>query len=95
MYENPSADKFGPPPASEVSRPDGRPRRRLSVALVAAIVYLAAHWLNAVRGGRGWLTALSAIVLLASTLIEYVFTRHRGDESDGGDPYSPPTSLTR
>ena len=95
MYENPSADKFDPPPAPEVTKTDGRRRRRQTVALFAAVVYLAGHWLNAASRGRDWLTAFPAIVLLASTAVEYVLSRHRADESDGGDPYSPPTNLTR
>ena len=94
MYENPSADKFDPPPAPEVPRPDGRRRRRLTLAVFAAVVYLAAHWLKAAPRGRGWLTAFPGIVLLASTVMEYLFNRHRAEEADD-DPYSPPTSITR
>jgi hypothetical protein len=90
MYENPSADKFGPPPDPTVAKPDRKRRGRGWRLAVIGGTYAAAYLLNA--RGRGWMTALSAVALLVSTAMDYLFSKHPDDDAD---PYSPPTNITR
>ncbi|HEU4939211.1 MAG TPA: hypothetical protein VFT39_22335 [Vicinamibacterales bacterium] len=92
VYENPSADKFGPPPLPGDSRSHGRLRRRLGRLAFALAVYFLAHWLH--TGSRGaWLAGFSAVVVFAASVFDYILQLHGDDEEK--DPYSPPTHLTR
>jgi len=90
MYENPSADKFGPPPDPTLGKPDRKRRARGWRLAVIVVIYVLAYLLRG--GGRGWMTGLSAVVLLASFVMDYLFRHHPDDEAD---PYSPPTNITR
>jgi hypothetical protein len=40
VYENPSADKFGPPPFPSASEPDGKLQRRLKRIALGLAVFL-------------------------------------------------------
>jgi hypothetical protein len=90
MYENPSADKFGPPPDPTVAKPDRKRRARVWRFAAVGGIYAGAYLLNA--RGRGWMTGLSAVVLLVSTAMDYLFSKHPDEDAD---PYSPPTNITR
>jgi hypothetical protein len=92
-FDNPSADKFGPPPTPSASsdvRPDGKLRRRLMRIAFGAAVYLVARWLLPGPGGRAWLTG---ILLLALAVFDLAMRHHAKD--DDKEPYSPPTHITR
>jgi len=89
MFENPSADKFGPPPAPSEPRAEGRLRRWLIGMAFGLEVYVA-HWLWTGSRGPTW---LAAIVLFALGVFDFVIRLHNKD--DKTDPYSPPTHITR
>jgi hypothetical protein len=88
VYENPSADKFGPPADPSLSKPDRKRRARIWRLAVIGGIYVMAYLLRG--GGRGWMTGLSAVILLVSFVMDYLF---RQPDDDKG-PYSPPTNLT-
>jgi hypothetical protein len=90
MFENPSADKFGPPPAPSDDRSEGKLRRRLIRVGFGLAVYFVSHRLWTGSGGRAW---WPAILLFALTVFDSVM-RHHGKE-DEEEPYSTPTHITR
>ena len=93
VYENPSADKFGPPPSSPEPPFDGPQWRRLIRIACAIGIYIAGHWLQVSFRSRGWLTAAAIVVFgYALRILEQ---RIRKDEGEDEDPYSPPTHVTR
>jgi len=93
VYENPSADKFKPPPLPSASESDGRLQRRLKRIALGLAVLLAADWLQGALRNRGRSAALVAAVVLAafSAFEQYLVQRRAHDD----DPYSPPTNVTR
>ena len=100
MVDNPSADKFGPPPeqaARERERERLGSRARASgrlgtTALVIAIIALKTFS----HSSRGWVAALCGVLAVAGYGLQYVLSRQRQDEQDGGPhPYTPPTNSTR
>lgn len=95
VYENPSADKFGPPSASSRSRSPSKLVRGLTQIAVLCALYVAGDWLRVTSKDRTWWTVFSGVVLFASFVFDYVIRRHGGGEDEHKDPYSPPTHLTR
>ena len=92
VYENPSADKFAPPPPPGDTQSHRRLHRRLGRLAFGLAVYFLAHWLH--TGSRdAWLVGFSAVLLFAATVFDYILQLH-GDDEDK-DPYSPPTHITR
>jgi hypothetical protein len=89
MYENPSADKFGPPPDSSLSKPVRKYPSRVWRYAVIPLIYAGAGLLAA--GGRGWPRWLSAVVLIASFALDTFFRQHPSEDEG---PYSPPTNVT-
>ena len=95
VYENPSADKFGPPPLPTGSESDGKLQGRLKRIALGLAVFLAADWLQGALRGRGRSAALvAAVVLTAFTAFEQYLVQRRAHDDDK-DPYSPPTRVTR
>ena len=97
VYENPSADKFGPPPPSPHLRSPSKLVRGLTRMAVVCALYVAADWLRSASKDRTWWTVFSGVVVVVSVAFDYVIQRHAGgeDEDEHADPYSPPTHLTR
>ena len=98
MIENPSADKFAPPPEQaerERERLGKRSTTRNALATSAMFVGIAAlRWFSHSR--RGWMAGLAGLIAVLGYGVQYAFSRQRRDERDGGpDPYTPPTSITR
>jgi hypothetical protein len=100
VVDNPSADKFGPPPEQaarerELERLAGRARasgRLGTVALAVAIIALKTFS----HSTRGWVAALAGVLVVVGYGLQYVLSRQRRDAEDGGpDPYSPSTHVTR
>lgn len=94
MYENPSADKFDPPPAPPAPDAGGPRVSRFVVAMLLLASYPLVLWLRSFRG-PGWKTGLAALATFAVAILHYVLNRKRADQADGTDPYTPPTRLTR
>lgn len=94
MYENPSADKFDPPPAPPAPDTDGWTFSRFVTTVAILGTYPLVHWLRSFHG-RGWMTGLAAFAGVAVTVLHYVLQRTRADQRDGTDPYTPPTHVTR
>jgi hypothetical protein len=92
-YENPSADKFGPPSDPTISQPDRKRRRRLARLVFTVVVLAAAYWLKTNVPGHRWFTMFSVIIALGSSVLDYALRRH-DDREGGDDPYSPPISIT-
>jgi hypothetical protein len=85
--ENPSADKFKPPPLPPA--PDrGRRRSAWSVLLLIVTSYPVIHWLLS-RHASGWLAVAGPLAGFALAILHYANQRPRGN------PYSPPTRITR
>jgi drug/metabolite transporter (DMT)-like permease len=96
--ENPSVGKFGPPLENAQ-----RERVRLGgVAKAGSALGPAALMIGifALRSfshsRRGWVAALAGILAAAGYGAQYIFARRMRDGApDGGDPYTPPTNITR
>ena len=93
VYENPSADKFAPPPSPSEPRSHDKLQRGVIRTALGLAVYFAADGLQMASRDAGWWAGFSAVVLLAASVFEYVIQRHADDEDK--DPYSPPTNITR
>jgi hypothetical protein len=95
MYENPSAGKFDPPPPPvDPTAPTPMHKRWWFYVLLIVTSYPASHWLlsGRSRGSMGW---VAPIFGLAAMAVNAFLTRKRHDEITGGDPYTPPSRLTR
>src|SRR3954451_25176001 len=90
IVDNPSADKFGPPPSPSEARPDGKLRRRLIRAAFGVAGYMVSRWLWTWSAGRAW---MPAILMFALIVFDFVMRHHSQD--DDKEPYSPPTHITR
>ena len=99
MTENPSADKFGPPPEQlKRERDDERLKKGANaahtfgnVALVVAVFVLK----TVSHSRRGWVSAAAAVLGLAGYMLEW-YLHNRQRQADGTDnPYTPPSSVTR
>jgi len=96
MYENPSADKFAPPPGQERFEPP-KPRRG---PLWFGFAILAAFWIGRYElehlHTQGWLAAVVGVGIIGLAVADYVMGRRLHDQRTGGDdPYSPPQNITR
>jgi hypothetical protein len=93
VVENPSADKFGPPPAPSDAGPDGKLRRRLIRLAFGFAVYFVWHWLWNGSRGRTWFPVILLVALELLTVFDALM-RRRG-KADENEPYSSPTHITR
>lgn len=92
MYENPSADKFGPPPGEDRFEPP-KPRnvRRWSAVVLAILLFVARFELHHLRP-TGWLMGLVLLGVFAVG-VDFFAARLR-DKQDGTDPHGPPQNIT-
>jgi hypothetical protein len=92
MYENPSADKFGPPPGQERFEPP-KPRRGpqwFALALFLAF-YLGRYGLEHVRAS-GWVIP---VVLFGVAVAEIVVKRRLRNQPDDSDPLASSQHIPR
>lgn len=97
MAENPSADKFGPPPEQAA-----RERERLGSGLKRGVPWSLGFFAAYVglkivaRTSHGWTAGLFGLLALMAAAGQYIANRKQQDaRGKGPDPYSPPTQLTR
>ena len=94
--ENPSADKFGPPPGEQRFE---APKSRRSPQWFGALLlfsWVARFLLERVHS-RGWTAALVGLGILAIGVADYVAKRslRAARRADGDDPYTPAQHITR
>jgi hypothetical protein len=98
VTENPSADKFGPPPEQlKREREDERLKKGAkaahtfgNVALILAVFVLK----TVSHTNRGWISTAAAVLGFGGYLLEW-YLNHQRRQADGTDnPYTPPTSIT-
>jgi hypothetical protein len=95
VYENPSADKFGPPPLPSASESDGQLQRRLTRIALGLAVFFAADWLQGALRNRGRSAVFVAVVVLVAFSAFEQYLLQRREHGEEMDPYSPPTNVTR
>jgi len=100
VAENPSADKFGPPPEQaarerERERLAGRAKASGRLGTSALVIGIIALKMFS-HSSRGWVAGLAGVLAMAGYGLQYVLKRQRQDADEGGpDPYTPPTNITR
>ena len=97
MSENPSADKFGPPPEQATRERELAKRGKAGgvVGVTAMGIGVAALRIlsHSVRGKTG---AVVALLAGGGYVAMYVIRRQQQNSHDGEpDPYTPPSNITR
>jgi len=93
--DNPSADKFGPPPGQERFEP---PKPRRGPQWYAFALFLA-FWLGRYElehvHTTGWMAAVVGLGIVGLAVADYVMRRRFHDKRTGDeDPYTPPQRIT-
>jgi hypothetical protein len=93
VLENPSADKFGPPPEqAKREREELETAARVGGAVGTTSLVVALAVLEFVsHAGRGWIAAGAGALSLIGYTMQFVLSHRRQDD----DPYSAPAHLTR
>ncbi len=91
-YDNPSADKFEPPPGQERFEP---PKSRRGPQWFAAALFLAFYIARYKLEHVHTSSWLISVVLLGVFVAEFVVKRRRRNERQTGDPYGPPRDIPR
>jgi hypothetical protein len=96
MYDNPSADKFGPPPGQERFE---APKARRGPQWFALALFLAL-WIGRYQlehiHANGWMAAAIGLGIVGLAVADYAMRRRLDDKRTGGeDPYTPPQNITR
>lgn len=89
QYENPSAGRFDPPPATPTPRESRARGLRLFTAMVV-LALLAARWLLPSPGG--WVAYLFVALAVAATILDGVLVKQQSDEKG---PYTDRGNITR
>ena len=100
MFENPSADKFGPPPENarreqeheRAGKPSTRGRGKDFLLAALALVGLG---LQFAPWTRGWIGASLIVLGLIVLVVEHLVQIRIRDERGGPEPYSPWNRITR
>jgi hypothetical protein len=99
VTQNPSADKFGPPPEQlkrerddELLKKGARAAHTFgNVALVVAVFVLK----MVSHTNRGRISLAAAALGFGGYLLEWYLTNQRRQAEGTDNPYTPPTSITR
>ena len=93
MVDNPSADKFDPPPGAERFEPPRPPRRGTWLLIGLSTAYFAVeqytHWSHP----RGAWAAVGLLLMVLLAAVHFVARRRLRPEED--KPYSDPQYITR
>ena len=92
QYENPSADKFGPPPGSSDPKPTPTGPSPAAVRIIGVLVFFPLLKLAVEHYGRHtwWAIAVMLVILWAEG-----YSAHRRRVQRGDGPYSPDQHVTR
>lgn len=94
-FDNPSADKFEPPPGSRDPSPEPTGPRAMRFAVHAGVVVLLLRIaLDLYRGRHGTSAGVGAIAV-ALLVLEYVVRARRRTRSTHDTPYRPNQHVTR
>jgi hypothetical protein len=98
MMENPSADRFGPPPEQLKRERDDELLKKgakaahvfgnVALALAVFALKLLEH------SNRGWVSTAAALLGFGGYLLEWYLTNRRRQAEGTDNPYTPPTSIT-
>jgi hypothetical protein len=98
VTENPSADRFGPPPEQAQREREwlkGGAKAGSALGTTSLFVGIAALRIFS-HSRRGWVAGVAGLLAMIGYGVQYVLSRQRQDARDGGpDPYTPPTNITR
>jgi hypothetical protein len=89
MFDNPSAGKFGPPPAP-AEPGSSRSRRRFRVGGLLLLLAPLVKWLAPMP--KEWAYALWATLTVAGLILDWALLKGEADEKG---PYAEPDHLTR
>jgi hypothetical protein len=98
VTDNPSADKFGPPPEQatrerELAKSGGKAGGVLGITAMGIGVAALRIFAHSLRGKAG---AVAALVAGGGYVAMYIIRRQQQDSrEDEPDPYTPPTNITR
>ena len=91
-FDNPSADKFGPPPGQERFEPPMPRRGAQWFAFVLVVVfYVAKYELEHVHA-RGWVIPA---ILTGVFVGEFLIKRRSREQRQRNDPYAPTPNVPR
>ena len=99
VFENPSADKFGPPPenaqrARELERlRTARSTRKGTILTALALAYLGLK--IATRNASGLVDVIAVLLGIVLSAAEQFVSHQIREERGSPEPYSSPTHITR
>jgi hypothetical protein len=96
LYDNPSADKFKPPPTSRPPDPPGtKPERSRALAGAAFVLVAAREGLRFAHLRVSGYTWLAPLGFLALSIASFVVDRKRRAEIGRDNPYTAAQYVTR
>ena len=92
MNDNPSADKFGPPPEQAQRERERLKGARAGGALGTTSLIVAVAALRILsHSRRGWIAILAGVLTMIGYGVQFALSHRRQDDN----PYSPPSNITR
>jgi len=97
VADNPSADKFGPPPENAQREREGGGGVKLSTFPWGALFFIVYMGLKLWSPrSHGWVSGLMIGLLAFATGVgQFILARQRKAQDGEPDPYTPPTNITR
>lgn len=94
-YDNPSADKFGPPGQERFEAPKPRRGPQWFTFVLFLALWIGRYQLEHLHA-KGWTAAAVGLAVVGIAVADYAMRRRAHDKRTGGeDPYSPPQHITR
>src|SRR4051812_8016071 len=93
--ENPSGDKFAPPPGEDRFEAPPATRSRAWYAIPLMILLVVARFELHHNKWKGWAAGAAGLAAFGLGIGEYITARKLRDQRRGEDPYTPPQHITR